>query len=86
MKMKNTNTRPLYEIAKEISFHWRNPYFGAGPYIAAMYHLNSMNDKYGADSAASIVRYFLSNARTWRGDVARRIKAELNAMLKQSGV
>jgi len=30
-----------------------------------------------------IVRYFLSNATTWRGETARRIKAELKQMLKQ---
>ena len=28
-----------------------------------------------------IVRYFLSNATTWRGEDARRIKAELKALL-----
>jgi len=28
------------------------------------------------------VRYFLSNATTWRGDTARRIKAELKEMLR----
>jgi hypothetical protein len=27
------------------------------------------------------VRYFLANASSWRGETARRIKAELNAML-----
>jgi len=34
------------------------------------------------DSGDSIVRYFLSNASTWRGETARRVKKELNAMLK----
>ena len=29
------------------------------------------------DSGRSIVRYFLGNAGTWRGDVAKAIKAEL---------
>jgi hypothetical protein len=32
------------------------------------------------DSAESIVAYFLSNAATWRGADARRIKAELKAL------
>jgi hypothetical protein len=42
--------------------------------------LNSIDDKYGYDSARSIVNYFLANAGTWRGEVARRIKKELKGM------
>jgi hypothetical protein len=74
--------RPLNLIAHEIRREWRNPYFGAVPYIQAMYSLDSMDDRYGADCAESIVAYFLANAATWRGDAARRIKAELKAMLR----
>jgi hypothetical protein len=75
--------RPLYEIAREIMNDWGSKiYFGARPYINAMYSLNTINDKYGMDSADSIVRYFLSNASTWRGETAKRIKTELKAMLK----
>jgi hypothetical protein len=36
---------------------------------------------YGADDARGIVMYFLANAGTWRGENARRIKAELKGML-----
>jgi hypothetical protein len=36
----------------------------------------------GFDSARSVVLYFLSNASSWRGDVAKRVKAELKAHLK----
>lgn len=74
--------RPLSTIAREIREDWAKPYFGAVPYLDAMSSLNAISDKYGWDSADSIVRYFLSNATTWRGDVARRVKAELKAMLK----
>lgn len=73
-------TRPLYVIANEIRKDWRKPYFGAVPYLEAMAGLQSVNDNYGLDSAKSIVLYFLANANTWRGDNARRIKAELKAM------
>jgi hypothetical protein len=45
--------------------------------------LNKMTDAYYYDSASEIVARFLSNATSWRGEDARRIKAELNAMLKQ---
>jgi hypothetical protein len=44
--------------------------------------LRSINDDYGCDSAHSIVIYFLSNATTWRGETARRVKAELKALSK----
>lgn len=74
--------RPLYEIAKEIKVDWKNVYFGAKPYLSAMQTLNKISDNYGEDGAKSIVNYFLANAQTWRGEVAKRIKAELNKMVK----
>lgn len=75
--------RPLYAIAQEINFDWGNkvsPY--AKPYLRAMQYLNSIDSNYYEDSADSIVRYFLANANGWRGETARRIKAELRGMLK----
>lgn len=75
-------TRSLSTIAREIRADWKNVYFGAVPYLEAMGTLNSIDDMYWDDSADSIVRYFLSNATNWRGDKAREIKKELNAMLK----
>lgn len=74
-------SRPLYTIAQEIAKDWQRPYFGAVPYVKALGELESINDTYGCDTASSVVAYFLSNAATWRGEVARRIKKELKAML-----
>jgi hypothetical protein len=74
--------RPLYEIAREIENDWKRPYFGAVPYLEAMGYLNSIEDNFIDDSAESVVLYFLANANTWRGEAARRIKAELKAMTK----
>ena len=74
--------RPIYEIAKEIRQDWKKPNFGAVPYLEVMGVLNSIDDKYYYDTGKSIVLYFLSNASGWRGDVAKRIKAELRSMLK----
>ena len=74
--------RTLSAIAREISLDWRKPYFGAVPYLSAMRSLGSINDNYYEDKGKSVVAYFLSNATQWRGDVARRVKAELNKMLK----
>lgn len=77
----NTENRPLHVIADDIQRNWRNVYFGAVPYLQAMRRLNLITDEYGMDSAKSVVLYFLSNASTWRGADARRIKAELKGMI-----
>lgn len=74
--------RSLNAIATEIRNDWKKPYFGAVPYLDAMRSLASIHDNYGSDSGRSIVIYFLANANTWRGDIARRVKAELKDMLK----
>jgi hypothetical protein len=74
--------RNLSEIASEIRSNWSNVYFGAVPYLDAMSTLDSIEDDYILDSGRSIVAYFLANAGTWRGEVARRVKKELNKMLK----
>lgn len=75
-------TRSLTTIAREIRADWTKPYFGAVPYLDAMHHIETVHDKYYYDDARSVVLYFLANAGTWKGDVARRIKAELKTMLK----
>lgn len=73
-------SRPIYEIAYEIKRTWKNVYFGAVPYLDAMCSLNNINDMYGDDSAKSVVLYFLGNANSFRGEDARRIKAELKQL------
>jgi len=73
--------RPLYTIASEIRSDWKNVSEHAKPYLDAMQQLNSIDDNFILDSARSIVRYFLSNAKSWHGEKARKIKAELNAMV-----
>lgn len=75
-----TEQRPLSIIASDIRQHWPNVYFGAVPYLDALSQLDSIDSDYYADSARSVVLYFLSNATTWRGEHARRIKAELKAL------
>lgn len=79
--MSNITHRPLYVIAKEIRADWKNIFYGAVPYVDAMREVNSIEDRYFADSAKSIVLYFLSNASTWRGETARRIKKELKQIV-----
>lgn len=86
MAITPSGHRPIREIAHDIRADWKRPYFGAVPYLDAMDALNDITDPYGAEDAATMVVYFLSNASTWRGETARRIKAELNAMCKRAGV
>lgn len=79
-------TRPLHVIADEIRADWAargkgvSPY--AEPYLSAMAELGEVTDNFYQDSGDGIVRYFLANAGAWRGDTARRVKAELKDMLK----
>lgn len=75
-------TRTLSTIARDISRDWIKPYFGAVPYLDAMHSLQTIRDKYYYDDAESVVRYFLANATSWKGDTARSIKAELKTLLK----
>ena len=80
--------RALHEIARDIRNNWRtkdgrpNINYAAAPYLDAMSSLDKITDTYICDSAKSIVIYFLGNAQSWRGDAARRIKAELKALYK----
>lgn len=72
--------RPLYLIAQDIYNDWKKPNYAAKPYLEAMADLQSIDDNYWLDSARSIVLYFLANAGTWRGENAKRIKAELKKL------
>jgi hypothetical protein len=76
-----TTHRSLSVIAREIARAWpkMSPY--AEPYVRAMRCVDTVHDDYVCDSGRTIVLYFLSNATAWRGEDARRIKAELKAML-----
>ena len=74
----------LSQLASLIRSDWRNVYFGAAPYLDAMSSLDSIEGDFGFDSGVSIVLYFLCNANTWRGPVARQVKKELNRRVKVS--
>ena len=74
--------RSISTIAREIRGDWKNPYFGAVPYIDAMECVESVSDPYGYEDGRTLVIYFLANAQTWRGETAKRVKAELKGMVK----
>jgi hypothetical protein len=76
-----TTQRKVYQIAQDIHKDWGSKVnFAAKPYLAAMLSIESKKDMYGADSADSIILYFLSNASSYRGETAKRLKAELKAL------
>lgn len=72
--------RPLRKIAADIRKNWPKVNYAAKPYLDAMAQLDSIDDTYYCDSAKSVVLYFLCNAGTWRGEDAKRIKAELKQL------
>lgn len=79
---ESESPRPISEIAAEIDEKWPKVSPAARPYLDAMYDLETIDDKYMYDDAESIILYFLSNAASWRGDDAKRIKKELKELCK----
>lgn len=77
--------RSLYDIASDIIADYgdrgKNLPYCADPYVRAMQMLDTIDDYYYNDSGREVVMYALSNLGGWRGETARRVKAELKAML-----
>lgn len=73
----------LAQLAALCKADWKKPYFGAVPYLSALSQINSIDDRFLAEDAYSIVLYFISNASTWRGEIAKAVKAELK---KRAGI
>ena len=76
--------KELWQIAEIVRKEWPKVNFGAAPYLEAMGGMSSHTENYGMDTGKSIIAYFLSNATGWRGDHAKRVKAELKRRLKES--
>lgn len=84
--------RPLNRIAAAILADWgpsaytqqRKVFmFYCLPYVHAMLELQSISDMFGLDGAEWVVQKFLINSAQWQGEVARAIKLELQAHLKE---
>ncbi len=74
--------RLIKEIAKEIRDKWPKVSPWAKPYLDAMMTLNTIQDYYWMDSAEEIVIRFLSNAQSFKGEDAKRLKGELKSLMK----
>ena len=82
-RVKNMTTEvSLSGLARKISADWIKVNYAARPYLDAMLQMSSTRDMYGYDDGKSIVLYFLANAGSWRGPVAREIKAQLREMVQ----
>ena len=83
--METKKKRTFQQIARDIKSTWLNVYFGAVPYLDAMLELDTSDpsESYLYDSAGDIARYFLANAQTFRGEDARRLKAELKSLINE---
>lgn len=80
-----TTKRPIMVIATEIEAIWskqgKGVNYAAKPYLDAMHRLNPIKDSVGYDDGRDVVLRFLGNATSFRGDDARRLKAELRDIL-----
>ena len=80
---KTLNERiTVSEIAHAIAKDWQNVSPYAADYLNAMKEIQDIEGAYYADTAKSVVLYFLANASTYRGENARSYKALLKAMVK----
>jgi hypothetical protein len=73
----------IKQIVQVIRKYWVTVHPFAKPYLDAMECLDTINDNYIADTGRSVVIYFLSNATTFKGDIAREVKKELNKRIKE---
>lgn len=71
----------LSELAAIIRKDWSKQGKGvsihAKDWLYALSTLQTIKDSFMAESGRTVVAYFLSNASTWKGDVAKAIKKEL---------
>lgn len=78
----NLENKTIAELAAIIRKDWQKVNFAAKPYLSAMDCISDINHHIGFDSGKSIVLYFLSNASSWRGAVAKAVKLELKNRTK----
>ena len=78
----NLEDKTIAQIAAIIRKDWQKVNFAAKPYLEAMQSLHNVKSSFGYDSGKSVVLYFLSNAGTWRGEIAKAVKLELKNRTK----
>jgi hypothetical protein len=82
-KIKEGNLSDISRvIRRDLKAQNKKVPFGAEPYLQALDTMDNIGDMYGADRGSSIVAYALSNLSSYKGPVAREVKAELKRRLK----
>ncbi len=71
----------ICEIAQFIIDDWSKQGRVPKTYLEPMLSIDTLDDMYGADSASSVVAYFISSASSWKGDVAKVTKKHLTDLL-----
>lgn len=70
------------EIVRTIRADWRNPYFGAVPYLDALEGLTTWDCTVEFESARALAPYLLNNLKTYKGETARFVKAQLKEVAR----
>lgn len=73
----------LSQIADVIFNDWRTMDPSALPYVEAMLNLEKVSDSFGGDDGESIILYFLTNAKYWKGETAQAVKKHLREIVGQ---
>jgi len=71
----------ISHIAGIIIQDWKKVNYAAKPYLQAMLSLNDKTDEYMCESAEYIVLRFLNNAKSYRGPIAKELKAKLREII-----
>jgi len=80
--MSDFQPASLKDVAFAIEKDWVKVSPSAQPYLDALKQLDSINDSYYADTAKSVVLYFLANASSYRGESAKAYKTYLKSLVK----
>mgnify|MGYP006126030003 CR=1 FL=1 len=83
--MTATN-RPIFEIATEAQLELNNAKFPVTGFLKlilkAMATLTNVSDVYGDAKARDVIIKFLTLTSDWNGETAKKVKLELNVILK----
>ena len=78
--MSTTTVMTPAELVRIIRADWQNPNYAAVPYLDALEGVTTWNCTVEFESARSLAPYLLNNLRTYRGETARFVKAQLKAV------
>jgi len=74
--------RPLFLVAEEIEKDWIDITEDCKYYIECMKELKRINNRQGFDSGKTFVVYFLAECILWHTSNSRKLKKELEEMIK----